>query len=439
MEKPKKIAILGAGESGIGAALLAKKLGYDIFVTDNGKINSEHTHTLRTNAIPYEEGGHTLKTILAADEVIKSPGIPDHISIIQNILKQGIPVISEIEFASRHTDATIIGITGSNGKTTTTNLTYHILDTAKLNVGIGGNVGKSFARSISEHTFDYFVLELSSFQLDGIVDFRPDVAILLNITPDHLDRYDYKMDNYVASKFRIAMNQNVQDCLIYNQNNAAISDFLINNSLKVSKIPIKESFDNKAFLEVNNSKFDMTECSLRGPHNFFNATCAIQVAQRLGVSDEDIQLALNTFVNDPHRLELVATINGVDYINDSKATNVDSVLQALRAMDKPVIWIAGGVDKGNDYRPLEAEVEDKVKALICLGVDNTKLLETYSPLLKIIEETASAEEAVARATIYAEAGDVVLLSPACASFDLFGNYKERGEMFKKSVKELVDD
>lgn len=434
--KRKTIAILGAGESGIGTALLAKKLGYDIFVSDNGKISKEHTHTLRTNAIPYEESGHTLKTILEANEVIKSPGIPDNISIIQNILKQGIPVISEIEFASRHTDATIIGITGSNGKTTTTNLTYHILDTAKLNVGIGGNVGKSFARNISEHTFDYFVLELSSFQLDGIVDFRPDVAILLNITPDHLDRYDYKMDNYVASKFRIAMNQNVQDCLIYNKNNDAINEFMANNSLKMSEIPVRDLFNNKTFLEVNNSKFDMTECSLRGPHNFFNATCAIKAAKRLGVSDEAIQAALNTFVNDPHRLELVATTNGVDYINDSKATNVDSVLQALRAMDKPIIWIAGGVDKGNDYSPLAELVEEKVKALICLGVDNAKLLETYSPVLKIIEETESAEEAVQRATIYAEEGDVVLLSPACASFDLFRNYKDRGQLFKEAVSGL---
>jgi len=234
------------------------------------------------------------------------------------------------------------------------------------------------------------------------------------------------------------MNQNVQDCLIYNKNNDAINEFMANNSLKMSKIPISDLFNNKVFLEVNNSKFDMTECSLRGPHNFFNATCAIKTAKRLGVSDEAIQAALNTFVNDPHRLELVATINGVDYINDSKATNVDSVLQALRAMDKPIIWIAGGVDKGNDYSPLAGLVEEKVKALICLGVDNAKLLETYSPVLKIIEETGSAEEAVQRAAIYAEEGDVVLLSPACASFDLFRNYKDRGELFKKSVKELMD-
>jgi UDP-N-acetylmuramoylalanine--D-glutamate ligase len=436
MSKKKKVAILGGGESGIGAALLAKKIGYDIFVSDNGKISKEHTHTLRTNAIPYEESGHTLKTILAADEVIKSPGIPDHISIIQNILKHGIPVISEIEFASRHTDAIIIGITGSNGKTTTTNLTYHIFETANLNVGIGGNVGKSFARNISEHTFDYFVLELSSFQLDGIFDFRPDVAILLNITPDHLDRYDYKMENYVAAKFRIARNQNAQDWLIYNQSDEAINEFMVNNSLIVSKVQINDLFNNKIILRVDNSKFDMTVCSLKGPHNFFNATCAIKAAKRYGVSDEAIQLALNTFVNDPHRLESVATVNGVEYINDSKATNVDSVLQALRAMDKPIVWIAGGMDKGNDYSLLEALVEGKVKALICLGVDNTKLLETYSPMIKIIEEAKSAEEAVARATIYAEAGDVVLLSPACASFDLFENYVDRGELFKEAVLKL---
>ena len=435
-KKKSLIAILGGGESGIGAAILAKKAGYDVFVSDNGKISKEHTHTLRTNAIPYEEGGHTLKTILAADEVIKSPGIPDHISIIQNIQQQGIPVISEIEFASRYTDATIIGITGSNGKTTTTNLTYHILDTAGLNVGIGGNVGKSFARSISEHTFDFFVLELSSFQLDGIVDFRPDIAILLNITPDHLDRYAYKMENYIASKFRIAMNQKAQDCLIYNQNDANINQFLIDKKLKVSKIPISDLFNNNIILEVNDGVFDMAGCSLRGPHNFFNASCAIQAAQRLGISNEVIQHALNTFVNAPHRLELVATIQDVAYINDSKATNVDSVLQALRAMERPIVWIAGGTDKGNDYSPLEELVRNKVKALICLGIDNSKLLETYSPVLKIIEEAKSAEEAVQRAAIYAEKGDVVLLSPACASFDLFKNYMDRGEQFKEAVRNL---
>lgn len=436
MKEPKKIAILGGGESGIGAALLAKKLGYEIFVSDSGKINKEHTHTLRTNAIPYEEGGHTLHKILEADEVIKSPGIPDHISIIQNILYHGIPVISEIEFASRHTDTTIIGITGSNGKTTTTNLTYHILHTAGLNVGIGGNVGNSFARSISERTFDYFVLELSSFQLDGVVDFRPDVAILLNITPDHLDRYDYKMDNYIASKFKISINQTMQDYFIYNQNDENIEQFLIGKDLKSNSLPITNFYNNKAFLEVNTAKFDMRECSLRGPHNFFNAKCAIQAAQLIGVSNDVIQTALNIFINDPHRLELVATIDGIEYINDSKATNVDATLQALRAMDKSIIWIAGGQDKGNGYSDLEELVREKVKALICLGFDNTKLLETYSPIVKIIEETKSAKEAVARATIYAEAGDVVLLSPACASFDLFQNYMERGELFKSAVLEL---
>lgn len=428
----RKIAILGGGESGVGAALLAKKLDYEVFLSDFGTIKENYKYELKTNAIPYEEKQHTLEKIAEATEVIKSPGIPEHTSIIRALKERGIPVISEIEFASRHTIANIIGITGSNGKTTTTTLTYHLLKTAGFSVGMGGNVGRSFARNITEQTREYYVLELSSFQLDGIVDFRPDVAILLNITPDHLDRYDYKMKNYIDSKFRIAMNQSNKDLFIFNSDDENMKRQVA--GVKSQKVPVRSNQNlNKGFLKVGDSDFDMSQCSLKGSHNYFNATCAILAAKSVGVSDEAIQKGLNTFQSVRHRLELVATINGVDYINDSKATNVDSVFYALKAMDKPVIWIAGGTDKGNDYEPILGLVEEKVKALICLGVNNQKMIETFSPMLKIIEETKSAIEAVERAKIYAEDGEVILLSPACASFDLFKNYEDRGDLFKEAV------
>jgi UDP-N-acetylmuramoylalanine--D-glutamate ligase len=348
-----------------------------------------------------------------------------------------VPVISEIEFASRHTSAKIIGITGSNGKTTTTKLTYHLLQTAGLSVGMGGNVGRSFARNITEQSREIYVLELSSFQLDGIIDFRPDVAILLNITPDHLDRYEYKMENYIRSKFRIAMNQGTSDLFIYNGDNPNIQAYLENHKVDSQELTVGGQPQlNNGFLKVGDSNFDMSQFSLKGSHNYFNATCAILVAQQLGVSEDLIQKGLDTFQSVPHRMELVATIGGVDYINDSKATNVDSVFYALSAMEKPIIWIAGGTDKGNDYEPILKVVEEKVKALICLGVDNKKLIETFSPIVKIIEETGSAEEAVERASVYAEKGDVVLLSPACASFDLFKNYENRGDLFREAVERL---
>lgn len=439
-----KVTVLGAGESGVGAALLAQSLGYEVFVSDAGIIKKNYERELADKGIPKEEGKHTWTNICDSDLIIKSPGIPDATPLILKLIAQGIPVISEIEFASRHTTAAIIGITGSNGKTTTTRLTYHLLKTAGINAALGGNVGTSFARNITENKYEYHVLELSSFQLDGIVSFRPNIAILLNITPDHLDRYEYKMENYVRSKFRIMMNQQQSDLLILNADNVEIQRFTKSKEFHRSAhqpkmIKVFEHFEDLRFLRVGESVYDMQKCILKGQHNFFNATCAVLVAQNLGAEDELIQQGLNTFVNDPHRLEFVATINEVDYINDSKGTNVDSVFYALQAMEKPIVWIAGGVDKGNDYSPLISLVENKVKALICLGKDNQKLLETFSPFLKIIEETSSAKEAVERATIYAETGDVVLLSPACASFDLFKNYLDRGDQFKAAVLKMKNE
>ncbi|MGK0363446.1 MAG: UDP-N-acetylmuramoylalanine--D-glutamate ligase [Saprospiraceae bacterium] len=437
--KMTKTTILGAAESGIGAALLAQQLGHEVFVSDFGKIKDTYREELEKNKLPYEEGQHTEKRIFESDEVIKSPGIPDSAPIVQALEAKGIPVISEIEFASRHTNAKIIAITGSNGKTTTTNLTYQLLKIAGLNVGMAGNVGISFARSINEQQYyDYYVLELSSFQLDGIKKFRPDIAVLLNITPDHLDRYDNQMSNYARSKFRIAMNQTFEDLLILNYDlGVNYEDFDISGEdldrLEARRSFVRMEFPDKSKIKVNQVSFDLSHSPLRGPHNQFNATCAVQIAKELGINDTDIQKGLNAFKNDPHRLESVGKINGVEYINDSKATNVDSTYYALKAMSQPTVLIMGGTDKGNDYRPLIELAEEKVKALICLGVDNEKLIEFFSPIIKNIEEAKGAMEAVQRASVYAEDGDAVLLSPACASFDLFENYKDRGDKFKEAV------
>ncbi len=438
-----KVTVLGAGESGVGAALLAKKLGHDVFVSDAGTIKNNFSRELADKGIPKEESKHTWTNICDSDIVVKSPGIPDAAPLILQLIAQEIPVISEIEFAYRHTSAPIIGITGSNGKTTTARLTYHLFKSAGLNVGLGGNIGTSFARNITENKYDYHVLELSSFQLDGIVSFRPRVAILLNITPDHLDRYDGKMENYVRSKFRITMNQKEGDLLVLNADDLEICRFTkfqkfskSNKSKGPRLIKVSNHFENTHSLKVGETVFDMKQCVLKGQHNFFNAACAIHAAKSFEIEDETIQKGLDTFVNDPHRLEFVTSVAGIDYINDSKATNVDSVFYALQAMEKPVVWIAGGTDKGNDYQRLMPLVEEKVKALICLGKDNGKLVENFSPILKNIEETTSAKEAVERAAIYAESGDVVLFSPACASFDLFENYMDRGEQFKAAVRGL---
>ena len=431
------VVILGAGESGVGAALLAKQKGYKLFVSDLGPIQPNFKKELDQHQISYEENKHTEERIFKADIIVKSPGIPDHTPLIRAIREKGIPVISEIEFAAKHTNAVIIGITGSNGKTTTTKLTYHILHTAGLDVGIGGNVGHSFARLIASKNRDYYVLELSSFQLDGIIDFRPNIAILLNITPDHLDRYNYQLDNYIASKFRIIQNQREEDLFIYNGKDQNILTFLKSKSLKQKQLKIDEVIMQNDHLMLNaTTAFNMKKCSLKGPHNMFNCRCAIQVAQHLKIDPEFIQMALNTFVNAPHRMEIVAEIDGVQYINDSKATNVDAAYYALMAMNRPIIWVVGGQDKGNDYLPLLDLVKEKVKAIICLGIDNQKIRSAFEHLQKPIEETQDITEAIWLSEKYADDGDVVLLSPACASFDLFKNYEQRGDFFRNAVLKL---
>lgn len=432
-----RVAILGGGESGVGAALLAKKLGFEIFVSDKGLIQDKYKKELIDNSIEFEEGTHTENRILSADEIIKSPGIPDKVPIVKAALEKGILVISEIEFAARYAgDAVIIGITGSNGKTTTTKLMYHLLQTAGFEVAMGGNVGYSFARLLTETPKKYYVLEISSFQLDNIVDFRTNISMILNITPDHLDRYDYKLENYTKSKFKIIENQRADDIFLYNIDNENIVYHLEDVTLTPKGIAISENSIESEMLQVEKSTYDMSKTLLKGQHNFMNALFAIHAAKALGVEDKAIQKGLETFVNAPHRMELVATIDGVEYINDSKATNVDSVFYALQAMTKPIIWIVGGQDKGNDYEPLLQLVKEKVKAIVCMGVDNSKIIDVFVEMIDDIIETDSAKEAVETAKELAEAGDVVLLSPACASFDLFKNYEDRGNQFREEVLKL---
>ena len=431
-----QVAILGAGESGVGAAILAKQKGWEVFVSDYGEISEEYKAQLEQYNIDFEEKRHTKAKILNVGQVIKSPGVSDKAPIIKQLGKAGIPVVSEIEFAAQYTDATIIGITGSNGKTTTTNLIYHILKMARYNVGLAGNIGHSFARMVAEEQHEYYVLELSSFQLDGIKFFAPDIAILLNITPDHLDRYEYNFDNYIASKLHITMNQESDNHLIYNVEDENIMKKMATVGTEATSHAIRPSDLNASNWTVNNETFSASELTIKGKHNLFNATCAIKAAMLVGVEISDIKKALRTFRNDPHRLEKVAIKNDITYINDSKATNIDAVWYALDAMTEPVVWIVGGTDKGNDYSSLMDLVENKVKAIICMGIDNSKIHEAFSTQIKIIEDTQSAEEAVNVATKYAKSGDVVLLSPACASFDLFKNYKDRGEQFKEAVKNI---
>lgn len=431
-----KIAILGAGESGTGAALLAKARGHEVFVSDSGVVQEHYRQELAANGIPFEEGSHTWERILTADEVVKSPGIPDKAPLVKALRENGVPVISEIEFASRYAGAFIIGITGSNGKTTTTRLVWHLLQTAGLNAGLGGNVGYSFARLALEAKWDYYVLELSSFQLDGVAQFRPDIALLLNITPDHLDRYDYRMENYVASKFRIAMNQRPEDIFIFNADDPNISAYMQENRIAARSIPIGESAIEGTRIKAGAMTFDMRDTPLQGRHNYMNALFAVQAAQALGASEAAIREGLNSFVNVPHRMELVGEVAGVRYINDSKATNVDAVFYALDAMATPVIWVVGGQDKGNDYEPVQQLVRDKVKAIVCLGADNRKIAEVFRNDVPRIEETQSAEAAVRVAASLAEPGDTVLLSPACASFDLFRNYEDRGDQFREAVLKM---
>lgn len=443
----RRIAILGAGESGVGTAILAKAKGYEVFVSDFGIIKKEYKEVLIHHELQWEEGGHSEKSILNAHLVMKSPGIPEKAPIVKALLEKGIPVISEIEFASRYTDATLVGITGSNGKTTTTMLTGYTLNQGGLNVGVAGNIGDSFAKMVATEQIDTYVLEISSFQLDGVVDFSPHIAIITNVTPDHLDRYEYRFENYIASKFRIAMNQTAQDYLIYDADDPASVDWLKKHPVASQLLPfsLKKRFENGAFIEnnnivvqIDNKRFTMTtdNLALKGQHNTKNAMAAATVANLLNIRKATIRESMEGFQGVEHRLEQVLKINNVQYINDSKATNVNATFYALDSMSEPTVWIVGGVDKGNDYRDLYALINEKVKAIICLGVDNEKLLHHFSNMVDVIVETPSMSEAVKIAYKVAERGDTVLLSPACASFDLFENYEDRGRQFKAAVRNL---
>ena len=443
----KRLVILGGGESGVGTAILAKKKNYEVFVSDKGAIAEKYKKVLLHNEIEFEENQHTETNVLNADLVMKSPGIPEKVELVQKLIKMQIPVISEIEFASQFTDATIIGITGSNGKTTTTLLTHHILKEAGLHVGIAGNIGDSFAQQVAEQNYDLYVLELSSFQLDGIENFSPHIAIITNITPDHLDRYEYDFKKYVESKFSITKNQTKQDYLIYDADDIAIQNWLEKNKTEVQLIPfsIERELEFGAFLKenkiitkINTEEFTMplSNLTLQGKHNVKNAIASAMAAQLLKVRKQTIKESLSNFEGAEHRLENVQKVKEVQYINDSKATNVNATFYALECMDNPTVWIVGGVDKGNDYHDLLPLVREKVKAIVCLGVDNDKIKNTFGNVVDIIVETAGAEEAVKVSHKLAERGETVLLSPACASFDLFENYEDRGRQFKKAVRNL---
>ena len=442
-----RLVILGGGESGVGTAILGKKKGYDVFVSDFGKIKENYKEVLSINGIKWEEEKHTEKKILNADVVMKSPGIPDKSPIVKILIENKIPVISEIEFAAPFTKAKTIGITGSNGKTTTTMLTYHLLKSAGINVGLGGNIGKSFAWQVAEDKYDYYVLELSSFQLDGIINYKPDIAIITNISPDHLDRYEYKYENYIASKFRITMNQTENDFLIYDADDEAISEWLKNNKTKAQLIPfsLTKTFEKGAFLKDKNMEVNINEeefvmetqyIALEGKHNLKNAMAATSVAKLLQIRKQTIRESLSNFQGVEHRLEKVLKIQNVQYINDSKATNVNAAFFALDSMNSPTVWILGGVDKGNDYSELMSLVHEKVKAIICLGVDNKKIIDAFGNIVDIMIEVTSMQDAVTMAQRLSEKGDTVLLSPACASFDLFENYEDRGRQFKNAVQNL---
>ncbi|TDD94017.1 UDP-N-acetylmuramoyl-L-alanine--D-glutamate ligase [Flavobacterium cellulosilyticum] len=444
-----RLIVLGGGESGVGTAILGKKKGYDVFVSDYGKIKESYKKVLINNGIAWEEGQHSEDLILNADVVMKSPGIPEKKSlIVLKLIEKGIPVISEIEFAAPFTNATTIGITGSNGKTTTTMLTHHLLKSAGLNVGLGGNIGKSFAWQVADGDFESYVLELSSFQLDGIINYKPHIAIITNISPDHLDRYDYKYENYIASKFRITMNQTEDDFLIYDADDEAITEWLKNNKTKAQLIPfsLTKTLENGAFIKnknmeiniINEEEFTMeTETmALEGKHNMKNAMAATSVAKLMKIRNATIRESLSNFQGVEHRLEKVLKIQNVQYINDSKATNVNATFFALDSMNTPTVWIVGGVDKGNDYNELMSLVREKVKAIICLGVDNRKIIDVFGNVVDMMVEVSNMEDAVKTAQHLTEKGDTVLLSPACASFDLFENYEDRGNQFKNAVKHL---
>ncbi len=443
----KRLVVLGGGESGVGTALLGKQKGYEVFVSDKGSITKKYKKVLLHNSIDFEENQHTESKIFNADVVMKSPGIPDKVKLIQKLVSKGIKVISEIEFAAEFTNAKIIGITGSNGKTTTTLLAGHVLKKSGLNVGVGGNIGDSFAQQVAQRNYSEYVLELSSFQLDGIIDFKPHIAIITNISADHLDRYEYSFDKYIASKFQITKNQTTDDFLIYDADDQAIQNWLSKNKVNAKKVPfsVEKELEYGAFLRQDKIIMKLTteeilmsvsELALKGKHNTKNAMAASMAARLLQVRKETIAESLLDFEGVEHRLEYVQKINGVQFINDSKATNINAVFYALECMDSPTVWVVGGVDKGNDYTDLLPLVREKVKAIVCLGLDNKKIIETFSNVVDVMVETAGAEEAVKVAGKLAKSGDVVLLSPACASFDLFENYEDRGRKFKDAVKNL---
>ena len=444
-----RIVVLGGGESGVGAAVLAKVKGFDVFLSDNGQIAGHYADDLRKWDIPFEEGGHTEDLILNADEVIKSPGIPSAVPMIQKLEAKGTPILSEIEFAGRYDSAKKICITGSNGKTTTTSLIYYLLQNAGLNVGLGGNIGKSYAYQVATEHFDYYVLEISSFQLDNCYEFHPDIAIITNITPDHLDRYGYQLENYVKAKFRITRNLSPEDCFIFDSDDEITIDHLNKIILSAKRLPFTQKTeveqgafvkDDKIVVKYEDEECDifLKELALGGKHNIYNSMAAALAAKASGIDNKTIRESLATFQPVEHRLEPVLSIKDVLYINDSKATNVDAAWYALECQSKPVVWIVGGKDKGNDYEVLKPLVKDKVKAIVCLGVDNSKIKAAFGDIVgegKLVE-TRSAADAVKEASKFAEAGDVVLLSPCCASFDLFTSYEDRGRKFKEAVRML---
>ncbi|MBQ4192173.1 MAG: UDP-N-acetylmuramoyl-L-alanine--D-glutamate ligase [Bacteroidales bacterium] len=444
-----RIVVLGGAESGVGAAVLAKVKGFDVFLSDKGKIADHYAQTLKDWNIPFEEGQHSEDLILNADEVVKSPGIPTAAPMVQKLMQQGTPILSEIEFAGRYDTAKKICITGSNGKTTTTSLIYYLLQQAGLNVGLGGNIGKSYAFQVATEHFDYYVLEISSFQLDNVYDFRPDIAIITNITPDHLDRYNYNMEEYVKAKFRITRNLRPEDCFIFDSDDAITIDHLNKIIIQAKMLPFTQNgkVDQGAYLEgekivvkyeESESEIYLKELALGGKHNIYNSMAAALAAKAVDIDDETIRGSLATFEPIEHRLEPVLSIKDVLYINDSKATNVDSAWYALECQTKPVVWIVGGKDKGNDYSVLTDLVKEKVKAIVCLGVDNSKIHAAFEDIVgtENITDTGSADAAVKAASRFASPGDVVLLSPCCASFDLFSCYEDRGEQFKAAVRNL---
>jgi UDP-N-acetylmuramoylalanine--D-glutamate ligase len=442
----KRVTILGAGESGTGAAVLAAKKGFHVFVSDAGTIKSHHKKDLQDNGIEFEEEFHSEDKILAAELIIKSPGIPEKSELIKKAKQLQIPVIDEIEFAFEFLKGKVIAITGTNGKTTTTLLTHHLLKSAGLDVALAGNVGESLAAKVAARDYAWYVIEISSFQLDGTRTFHPNVGILTNITPDHLDRYDYKMENYVDSKFQLVRNMNDLDYFVYYGDDPVISEAMKEKSIRPNLMPVSLNNHNQNLFAkdgvmhftVNGSTFeiDQKDTTLKGSHNLINTMCAVTAARIAGVPEDSIRKGLKTFVNAPHRLESVATIDGVEFVNDSKATNVDSVVYALGSYNQPLIWIAGGIDKGNDYSIIRSVVQQKVKTLICLGTDNSKLKNAFQSVVPKIYETRDIKHLVELALNEAAAGDVVLLSPACASFDLFKNYEDRGNQFRTAVQEF---